>query len=112
MKFIYVYREKERQHRIQLTQTIQNDIGIILNKLKNMYEQASQKERLPDSVKKGLDLVNHKYAQASYIASRDLDVTDIQKMTEMLKLCLNAHEFMKKEFGMSSNAFYLAIIIT
>ena len=71
-----------------------------------MLEQCPFKERLPESVKKGLDLVSHKHVQASQMTSHDIDETEKHKLMEMVKLCLNAYEFMKKEVGM----FYLTFI--
>lgn len=92
-------KEKERHDRLEMAQTIRNDIGIIQDRLKTMYDQCNHRDRLPEKVKKGLELVIHKHAQATQMmSSQDIDINEIQKMTEMLKLCLNVHEFMKKEF--------------
>ncbi|VDH95689.1 nucleoporin GLE1 [Mytilus galloprovincialis] len=91
-------KEKERQERIQIAQTIRNDIATLLERLKTMYEQFTPKDRLPESLKKALNLVNNKLAEVSQMASRDVDTNEVVKMTEILKLCLNAYEYMRKEY--------------
>lgn len=91
-------KEKERQDRIQIAQTIRNDIATILDRLKTMYEQFTTKDRLPESLKKALNLVSNKLTEVTQMASRDVDANEVAKMTEVLKLCLNAYEYMRKEY--------------
>lgn len=101
-------REKERQDRIQLAERIINDVGTLHERLKTMHDQFIQKDKLPDSVRTGLSLVRTKHEELCQMSAKGFGDQDIPKMTETLKLCLNAYEFLKKEYGM----FYIKVFIS